>query len=165
MREMDEDEPVAKRACLGCEDDYIMDMYSLVQPGQQSQLYLYLTKSGGQSRKTFLQEEQSRLGMMRVHVDGFCMKEKEARSIIAELKTGDFGAVKRIERIKIDQFTLPEKLTYTLPHGRVASLKISVKLTSERDELLLETEQLEVNLPSTHLIETKPAVEHGNNPE
>ena len=52
---MDEDEPVAKRACLGCEYDYIMDMYSLVQPGQQSQLYLYLTKSGGQSRKTFLQ--------------------------------------------------------------------------------------------------------------
>ena len=52
---MDEDEPVAKRACLGCEDDYIMDIYSLVQPGQQSQLYLYLTKSGGQSRKTFLQ--------------------------------------------------------------------------------------------------------------
>ena len=54
----------------------------------------------------------------------------------------------QIERIKIDQFTLPEKLTYTLPHGRVASLKIIVKLTSERDELLLETEQLEVNLPS-----------------
>ena len=54
----------------------------------------------------------------------------------------------QIERKKIDQFTLPEKLTYTLPHGRVASLKISVILNSERDELLLETEQLEVNLPS-----------------
>ena len=54
----------------------------------------------------------------------------------------------QIKRKKIDQFTLPEKLTYTLPHGSVASLKISVKLTSERDELLLETEQLEINLPS-----------------
>ena len=54
----------------------------------------------------------------------------------------------QIERIKIDQFTLPEKLTYTLPHGSVSSLKISVKLTSERDELLLETEQLEINLAS-----------------
>ena len=54
----------------------------------------------------------------------------------------------QIERKKIDQFTLPEKLTYTLPHGSVASLKISVKLTSERDEFLLETEQLEINLPS-----------------
>ncbi|XP_058953112.2 uncharacterized protein [Pocillopora verrucosa] len=162
---MGEDEPVAKRACLGCEDDYFMDVYSFVQPGQKSQLCLYLTKGGGKSRQAFLQEEQSRLGMMRVHVDKFCLKEKEAWLIIAVLKTGDFEAVKRIERKKIDQFTLPEKLTYTLPHGSVASLKISVKLTSERDELLLETEQLEINLPSTPLFETKPAVEHGNNPE
>ena len=45
------------------------------------------------------QEEQSRLGMMRVHVDKFCLKEKEAWLIIAALKTGDFEAVKRV-RIK-----------------------------------------------------------------
>ena len=48
------------------------------------------------------QEEQSRLGMMRVHVDKFCLKEKEAWLIIAALKTGDFEAVKRV-RIKEKQ--------------------------------------------------------------
>ena len=48
----------------------------------------------------YFQEEQSRLGMMRVHVDRLCMKEKEARSIIAELKTGDFGAVKRVRTMR-----------------------------------------------------------------
>ena len=37
--------------------------------------------------------------MMRVHVDKFCLKEKEAWLIIAALKTGDFEAVKRV-RIK-----------------------------------------------------------------
>ena len=47
----------------------------------------------------YFQEEQSRLGMLRVHVDRFCTKEKEARSIIAELKTGDFGAVKRVRTV------------------------------------------------------------------
>lgn len=34
--------------------------------------------------------------MMRVHIDRFCLKEKEAQMIIAELKTGDFGAVKQV---------------------------------------------------------------------
>ena len=52
---MGEDEPVAKRACLGCEDDYFMDVYSFVQPGQKSQLCLYLTKGGGKGRQAFLQ--------------------------------------------------------------------------------------------------------------
>ena len=52
---MGEDEPVAKRVCLGCEDDYFMDVYSFVQPGQKSQLCLYLTKGGGKSRQAFLQ--------------------------------------------------------------------------------------------------------------
>ena len=42
------------------------------------------------------QEEQSRLGMIRVHVDKFSLKEKEAWLIIAVLKTGDFEAVKRV---------------------------------------------------------------------
>ena len=52
---MGEDKPVAKRACLGCEDDYFMDVYSFVQPGQKSQLCLYLTKGGGKGRQAFLQ--------------------------------------------------------------------------------------------------------------
>ena len=52
---MGEDEPVAKRACWGCEDDYFMDVYSFVQPGQKSQLCLYLTKGGGKGRQAFLQ--------------------------------------------------------------------------------------------------------------
>lgn len=172
-RKMPDDVAVAtKQVCLGCGYDYIVDVYSLVQPGQQSQselrkqLWLYLTKDGGFSRKAYLQEEQSQLGMTRVHIDRFCLKEKEAQMIIAELKTGDFGAVKQIERTKIDQFTLPEKLTFTLPLGNVTSLKVGVKLTNERNDPLLETEQLEVKIPSqTHLNETRQPVEHGHTPE
>ena len=56
--------PAKQRTCLGvdCEDDkYIVDVYSLVQPGQhghnelRKQLFLYVTKDQGNSRKEFLQ--------------------------------------------------------------------------------------------------------------
>ncbi|XP_022785433.1 uncharacterized protein LOC111325807 isoform X1 [Stylophora pistillata] len=157
-----------QRACLGegCDDCYVMDMYSLVQPGQHSnselrkQLFLYLTKDGGRERKRFLQEEQTRLGLIKAYTDRLCLKEKGAKTIIAHLKMGDFQAVKKLERTKIDEFKLPEKLSFTLPLGNATSLKIAALLTNEQNKSLLETEHFEVKLPVTHLEETKPAVEH-----
>lgn len=74
-------------------------------------------------------------------------------------------ALTQLERTKIDQFKLPEKLSFTLPLGNLTSLKIAALLTNERNESLLETEHFEVKLPSTHLEETKPAVEHGHTSE
>lgn len=151
----------------GCDDCYVMDMYSLVQPGQHSnselrkQLFLYLTKDGGRERKRFLQEEQTRLGLIKACTDRLCLKEKGAKTIIAYLKMGDFQAVKKLDRTKIDEFKLPEKLSFTLPLGNATSLKIAALLTNEQNESLLETEHFEVKLPATHLEETKPAVEHG----
>lgn len=171
---MSDDVPlVRQRACLGegCDDCYIMDIYSLVQAGQHNiaelrkQLFLYLTKDGGKERKRFLQEEQTRLGLIKAYTDRLCLKQNGARSIIAKLKMGDFQAVKKLEKAKIDEFKLPEKLSFTLPLGNATSMKIVAMLTNERNESLLETEHFEVKLPSTHLEETKPAVEHGHTSE
>ena len=52
----------------------------------------------------------------------------------------------QIERRKIDEMKLPEKLTFTLPLSNATSTKIATKLSSERDETLFEYEQLEVKL-------------------
>lgn len=55
---------------------------------------------------------------------------------------------KQVERKKIDEMKLPEKLTYTLPSSDASSMKIFAKLLSGSFETrtLLETEQLKVNL-------------------
>ena len=51
-----------------------------------------------------------------------------------------------MERKKIDEMKLPEKLTYTLPTSDAFSMNISAKLLSGSFETLLATEQLKVNL-------------------
>ena len=51
-----------------------------------------------------------------------------------------------MERKKIDEMKLPEKLTYSLPTSDASSMKIFAKLLSGNFETLLETEQLRVNL-------------------
>ena len=53
---------------------------------------------------------------------------------------------KQVERKKIDQMKLPEKLTYTLPTSDASSMKMFAKLLNGSFETLLETEQLKVNL-------------------
>ena len=52
----------------------------------------------------------------------------------------------QIERRKIDEMKLPEKLTFTLPLSNATSMKIATILSSERGETLLKTEPLEVKL-------------------
>lgn len=51
-----------------------------------------------------------------------------------------------MERKKIDEMTLPEKLTYTLPSSDASCMKLFAKLLSGSFQTLLETEQLKVNL-------------------
>ena len=51
----------------------------------------------------------------------------------------------QIERRKIDEMKLPEKLTFTLPLSNATSMKIATILSTE-SETLLETDQLEVKL-------------------
>ena len=46
------------------------------------------------------QEEQIRLGLLKVHSDRFCwMKEVEAVTLIAQLEMGDFQALKRVRLV------------------------------------------------------------------
>lgn len=52
----------------------------------------------------------------------------------------------QVERRKINEMKLPEKLTFTLPPCDASFMKIVTKLLSESHESLLETEQLNVNL-------------------
>jgi len=43
------------------------------------------------------QEEQIRLGLLKVHSDRFCWSEEaQAATLIAQLEMGDFQAVKRV---------------------------------------------------------------------
>ena len=53
---------------------------------------------------------------------------------------------KQVERKKIDEMKLPEKLPYTLPTSDASSIKIFAKLSSGNFKTLLKTEQLKVNL-------------------
>lgn len=52
----------------------------------------------------------------------------------------------QVERRKIDQMKLPEKLTYTLPPCDASSMAIVTRLLTDSHETLLETEQLNVYL-------------------
>lgn len=52
----------------------------------------------------------------------------------------------QIERRKIDEMKLPEKIAYTLPHCNATSMKTVARLLNESHETLVETEQLDVKL-------------------
>ncbi|KAJ7382369.1 hypothetical protein OS493_035429 [Desmophyllum pertusum] len=106
-----------QRACtdLRCEDEkYIIDVFSYVQPGHH-----------GGTNKT---------GMIKVYSDRFCWSNAQAGMLIAQLEMGDFQAVKQVERRKIDQMKLPEKITYTLPPSNATSMKMTTRLLNESQE-------------------------------
>ncbi|KAL9969791.1 hypothetical protein ACROYT_G022050 [Oculina patagonica] len=99
--------------------------------------------------------------MIKVYSDGFCWgKEAQTGMLTAQLEMGDFLAVKKVERRKIDEMKLPEKITFTLPPCDASSMKIVTRLLSDSHKTLLETEQLKVDLSTFPQMETKPAAEH-----
>jgi len=162
---------VKQRRCTDCCEDekYIIDIFSYVQPEchdddeSHKQLFLYVTRAVGNNRSAFLQEEKVKLGMLRVHSDKFCWKKTKAAGVlVAKLEMGDFQAVKTVERIKIDEMRLPEKITYTLPPCNASTMKVVAKLSNNSlaGETLLETEQLKVQLSMFSHTETKPGVEN-----
>jgi len=124
---------------------------------------VFITRAVENNRSEFLQEEKTRLGMIKVYSDKFIWsKTREAGTLIAKLEMGDFEAVRKIERRKIDEMRLPEKVTYTLPSCDASAMKVVAKLLSGSpdEKILLETEQLNVKLSMIPQCETKPAVEH-----
>ena len=66
----------------------------------------------------------------------------------------------QVERRKIDEMRLPEKITYTLPPCDASTMKIVTKMINESltGETLLETGQLNVQLSvvSNHFCRWKP---------
>jgi len=63
----------------------------------------------------------------------------------------------QVERIKIDEMRLPEKITFTLPPYSASTMKVVTKLlnNSLAGETLLETEQLKVQLSMVSNVDTK----------
>ena len=56
----------------------------------------------------------------------------------------------QIERCKIDEMRIPEKVTFTLPSSDASVMRLSTILMQKQSddvEVLLETEQLNANLP------------------
>ena len=53
-----------------------------------------------------------------------------------------------MDRQKIEEMRLPEKMTFTLPPSNASFMKVKAKLIDENNEneILLETEQLNVPL-------------------
>ncbi|XP_068754726.1 uncharacterized protein [Montipora capricornis] len=148
-----------QKSCLElCNEDdlYLIDVFSCVQQTEiyghrhpRQQLFLYITRAPSKSRSSFLQEEKLRLGLSAVHSDTFCWKKSSsADKILAILKMEDLEAIKQIERMKVDEMRLPEKVTYTLPKSDASSMQAVVKVLKGNldGETLLKTEQLTFSL-------------------
>lgn len=184
---MSDEVPLRKqKTCveLCSEDDtYLLDVFSCVQPTHchghnhpRKQLFLYITRASSKNRSSFLQEEKLRLGLRRVHSDKFCWKKSSPTDkILAMLKMGDLGAIRKIERIKVDEMRLSEKVTFSLPKSDASSMQAVVKvfngdLDDETllkvlngdldDDALLKTEPLTLSLSMIPSDESRPGVEH-----
>ncbi|XP_073253827.1 uncharacterized protein [Porites lutea] len=151
------------------EDDwYTIDIFSHVQSEldennvSHKQLFLYVTRAGV-NRRTFLQGEKIRIPMITVYSNNFSWrKTQKPGTLVAKLEMGSFEAVKKVDRRKIDEMRLLEKMTFTLPPSNASFMKVKAKLIDEKseNEILLETEQLNVPLSVLPQSDTKPAVEH-----
>ncbi|KAM7449385.1 hypothetical protein ABFA07_002752 [Porites harrisoni] len=176
---MSDNIPLARqRQCADftCEDEkYILDIFSCALPethGQgasRKQVFVYITRAKENERLPFLEEEQTRLGMIRVYNDRFCWKKKKDEVLIVKMKMEDFDCFsKPIERRKIDEMRNPEKVTFTLPFCDASVMRFGMsfiaKFSNESvcGEALLETEYLKASFfPIPHQ-ETRPGIEHGD---
>lgn len=150
-----------QRQCtgLGCADEkYILDIFSYVQPGthgrceSRKQLFVFITRDAENDRLSFLQEEKKRLGMIKVYSDRFCWKKsKNDEMLIVQMKMEDFSSASEpVERCKIDEMRIPEKVTFTLPSCDASVMRLTTKLLQKQSHdvevVLLETGQLSASL-------------------
>ncbi|KAM7449390.1 hypothetical protein ABFA07_002756 [Porites harrisoni] len=134
---------------------YIIDIFSHVQ--------LELDESNESHKQLFLYAEKTRIPMITVYSNNFSWRKKQRSvTLVAKLEMGSFQAVKKVDRRKIEEMRLPEKLTFTLPPSDASFMKVKAKLIDENsdNEILLETEQLHVPLTLLPQRDTKPALEH-----
>lgn len=151
------------------EDDwYNIDIFSHVQSEldennvSHKQIFLYVTRAGV-DRRTFLQEEKIRMPMITIYSNNFSWRKMQGPgTLVAKLEMGSFQAVKKVDRRKIEEMRLPEKMIFTLPPSDASFMKVKAELIDEssENEILLETEQLKVPLSLLPQSDTKPPVEN-----
>ena len=85
---------------------------------------------------------------MYIHVDKHLKLTGAPLSSLSESNMNIYYYLMQVDRRKIEEMRLPEKITFTLPPSDASFMKVKAKLIDENsdNEILLETEQLHVPL-------------------
>ena len=85
---------------------------------------------------------------MYIHVDKHLKLTGASLSPLSESNMNIYYYLMQVDRRKIEEMRLPEKITFTLPPSDASFMKVKAKLIDENsdNEILLETEQLHVPL-------------------
>ena len=85
---------------------------------------------------------------MYIHVDKHLKLTGAPLSPLSESNMNIYYYLMQVDRRKIEEMRLPEKITFTLPPSDASFMKVKAKLIDENsdNEILLETEQLHVPL-------------------
>ena len=85
---------------------------------------------------------------MYIHVDKHLKLTGAPLSPLSESNMNIYYYLMQVDRRKIEEMRLPEKITFTLPPCDASFMKVKAKLIDENsdNEILLETEQLHVPL-------------------
>ena len=83
-----------------------------------------------------------------IHVDKHLKLTGAPLSSLSESNMNIYYYLMQVDRRKIEEMRLPEKITFTLPPSDASFMKVKAKLIDENsdNEILLETEQLHVPL-------------------
>ena len=83
-----------------------------------------------------------------IHVDKHLELTGAPLSSLSESNMNIYYYLMQVDRRKIEEMRLPEKITFTLPPSDASFMKVKAKLIDENsdNEILLETEQLHVPL-------------------
>ena len=83
-----------------------------------------------------------------IHVDKHLKITGAPLSPLSESNMNIYYYLMQVDRRKIEEMRLPEKITVTLPPCNASFMKVKAKLIDENsdNEILLETEQLHVPL-------------------
>ena len=85
---------------------------------------------------------------MYIHVDKHLKLTGAPLSPLSESNMNIYYYLMQVDRRKIEEMRIPEKITFTLPPSDASFMKVKAKLIDENsdNEILLETEQLHVPL-------------------
>ncbi|CAH3155961.1 unnamed protein product [Pocillopora meandrina] len=150
-----------------CVDYYMVDIFSCVREAKKvgsrlrHQLVMYVTRASEDSgRLNILREVHRGQNTKELYTNSFRWERGKGKILIALFIIGDFEFSKQVERRKIDQMRLAEKVTCILPICDASIVKIEGKLLSENGDMILEMRELDVDLLTMRGGETRCGVEH-----